>query len=109
VAHPTKHVTRYLTTIQMAAPQQQEALFREGRVNLGVQAYKLGQITSLQGVKRAYNVSQKTVKRRVSGIRPQRGSAASNCRLTPIQEESLKQWILLMDQRSIPPRIATVW
>jgi len=66
----------------MAAPQQQEALFREGRVDLGVQAYKLGQITSLRGVERAYNVSRKTVKRRVSGIRPQRGSTASNCRLT---------------------------
>ena len=81
----------------MAAPQQQEAHFREGRVDLGVQAYKLGQITSLRGVKRAYNVSRKTVKRRVNSTRPQRGSAALNRRLTLIQEESLKQWILLMD------------
>ena len=53
-------------------------------------------------------MSQKTVKQRVSGIRLQRGSAASNRHLTPIQEESLKQWILLMDQRGMPPRIATV-
>ena len=30
----------------MATPQQQEALFREGRVDLGVQAYKPGQITT---------------------------------------------------------------
>ena len=30
----------------MATPQQQEALFREGIVDLGVQAYKLGQITT---------------------------------------------------------------
>jgi len=37
----------------------------------------------------------------------QRGSAAPNRRLTPIQEESLKQWVLLMDQRGMPPRIAT--
>ena len=81
----------------MAAPQQQEALFREGRVDLGVQGYKLSQITSLRGVERAYYVFRKTVKRRVSGIRPQRGSAAPNRRLTLIQEASLKQWILPMD------------
>ena len=81
----------------MAAPQQQEALFRGGRVDLGVQGYKLGQITSLRGVERAYNVSRKTVKRRVSGIKPKRGSAALNRRLTPVQEESLKQWILSID------------
>ena len=30
----------------MAVPQQQEALFREGRVDLGVQACKPGQITT---------------------------------------------------------------
>ena len=92
----------------MAAPQQQEVLFREGRVDLGVQGYKLGQITSLRGVERAYNVSRKTAKRSVSGIRPQRGSAAPNRRLTPIQEESLKQWILSMDRCGMSPRIATV-
>ena len=74
----------------MAVPQQQEALFREGRVDLGVQAYKLGQITSLRSVERVYNVSRKTVKQRASGIRPQRGSTAPNRRLTPIQKESLK-------------------
>jgi len=75
----------------MAPPQQQEALFQEGRVDLGVQAYKLGQIMTLRGVEKIYNVSQKTVKQRVSGIKPKRGSAALNHRLTPVQEESLKQ------------------
>jgi len=38
----------------------------------------------------------------------QRGSAALNRRLTPIQEESLKQWVLSMNRRGMPPRIATV-
>ena len=53
-------------------------------------------------------MSRKTVKRRAGGIRPQRGSAAPNRPLTPIQEESPKQWILSMDQCGMPPRIATV-
>jgi len=65
---PPKRATRYSTATQMTAPQQQVDLFREGRIDLGVQAYKLGQLISLRGVERAYDVSRKTVKRRVSGI-----------------------------------------
>ena len=54
----------------MATQQQQEDLFREGRVDLGVQAYKLGQIKTFRGVEKTYDVSQTTVKRRVDGITP---------------------------------------
>jgi len=53
-------------------------------------------------------VPRTTARRRNKGIQAQRGSIASNWRLTPAQEESLKQWILSMDQRGIPPRVATV-
>ena len=53
-------------------------------------------------------MSQTTVKRRVNGITPQRGSTPLNRRLIPVGEESLKQWILLIDRRGIPPRIVTV-
>jgi hypothetical protein len=42
------------------------------------------------------------------GTKPKRSSIASNRRLTLAQEESLKQWILSIDQRSMLPRIATV-
>jgi len=35
--------------------------------------------------------------RRAKGTKPKRGSIALNRRLTLAQEESLKQWILLMD------------
>ena len=81
----------------MAAPQQQEDLFQEGRVQLGAQAYKLGQITTLRGIKRTYDVPRNTVKRRISGIKSKRDSIPKNQLLTPIQEEALKQWILLID------------
>ena len=49
-----------------------------------------------------------TAQLRVKGIKLKRDSVRLNRRLTPAQEESLKQWILLIDQRGIPPRIATV-
>jgi hypothetical protein len=53
-------------------------------------------------------VPQTTARRRATSTAPKRGSVAPNHRLTLAEEESLKQWILLMDQRGIPPRIATV-
>jgi hypothetical protein len=49
-----QHATRYSIATSMTAPQQQAALFREGRIALGVQAYKLGQVTSSQGIEKIY-------------------------------------------------------
>jgi len=37
-----KHATRYTTATSMATQQQQEALFKEGRILLSLNAYRLG-------------------------------------------------------------------
>ena len=92
----------------MAAPQQQEALYRQGRVDLAVQAYNQGQFKSLRAAVLTYDAPRTTARRRIAGTAPKRGSHALNRLLTAAQEESLEQWILSMDQRGMPPRIATV-
>ena len=92
----------------MAEPQQQQTLFREGRLTLAIQAYKQGQIPGLRTVTSLYDVPRSIAQQRIKGIQPKRGSTAANRRLTSIQKESLKEWILSMDQRGMPPRIATV-
>jgi len=92
----------------MAIPQQQEALFKEGRINLAIHAHKQGQLTSFRAATSTYDVPRSTAQLRVKGIKPKRNSIALNRRLTLAQEESLKQWILSMDQRGMPPQIATV-
>jgi hypothetical protein len=92
----------------METLQQQAALHRQGRVDLAIQAHKQGHITSFRAAVAAYDVPRRTPMRRVAGIKPKLGSFAPNCRLIPREEESLKQWILSMDQRSMPPRNATV-
>ena len=91
----------------MATPQQ-EALFQEGRLDLAIKAYKQGQFPSLRAAVSIYDVPRSTAQQRVKGTKPKRGSIAPNRRLTPAQEETLKQWILSMDQRGMPPRVATV-
>ena len=81
----------------MAAPQQQEALYQEGRIDLAINAHKQGQISSFRAATSIYDVPRSTAQRRVKGIKPKRDSIAPNRRLTPTQEESLKQWILSSD------------
>ena len=75
----------------MATPQQQNPLFQEGRLVLAIKAYKEGQFLSFQSATTTYNVPQTTARCRAAGTAPQRGSITPNRRLTPAQEESLKQ------------------
>jgi hypothetical protein len=53
-------------------------------------------------------VPRTTARHHAAGTAPKRGSVAPNRRLTLAEEESLKQWILSIDRRGMPPRIATV-
>jgi len=74
----------------MATPQQQEAFFQEGRLDLAIQAYKQGQFSSFRAATSTYDVPRSTAQLRVKGIKSKRDSIALNRRLTPGQEESLK-------------------
>jgi len=81
----------------MATQQQENPLFREGRLILAINAYKQGQFEALQPAITTYDVPQITARRRIAGITLKRGFIAPNCRLIPAQEETLKQRILLID------------
>ena len=78
----------------MAIPQQQEALHREGRLILALQAHKQGQVATLKAATKLYNVPPITARQHTASVQPKRGSRVLNSLLTPVQEESLKQWIL---------------
>jgi hypothetical protein len=92
----------------MATPDQRAALHKEGRLELAIQAYQRGEIRSYQKASTTYDISRTSMQRRISGIPPQRGSVSTTRLLTPTEEESLVQWILSLDRRSMPPRIAGV-
>lgn len=92
----------------MAPPKRQEALHREGRLELAVQAYKQGHFRSYRAAARAYDVPRDTLQRRIAGTQPQLGSTAKNHLLTSTEEECLVQRILSMDKRGMPPTVAAV-
>ena len=92
----------------MAATQQQEALYRQGIVDLEIQAYKQGQFKSLWAATSIYDASRTTAWYHIARILPCSKTHVPNCLLTAIQEKSLKQWILSMNQHGMLPKIAIV-
>ena len=67
----------------MATPQQENPLFREGRLVLAINAYKQGQFEALQPAITTYNVPRTTARHHITGITLKRSSIAPNRRLTP--------------------------
>jgi hypothetical protein len=85
----TKRVAYFSTTIDMATPQQRDALHREGRLELALQAYLGGQFSSVRSAAKAYDVPRSTLQSRLSGTQPKRGCIATNRLLTSTEEECL--------------------
>jgi len=81
----------------MATPQQQEAIYQEGRIALAIQAYKLGQFQTPTAAAKSYDVPLTTLRDRLKGKQLKHSLIAKNRLLIPIMEESLVQWILLRD------------
>ena len=92
----------------MSTSKQQAALYKEGRLDPAVQAYKRGDFQSYTAAANAYDVPRKTLQRRLLGVQPKLGSIATNRLLLTTEEDTLIQWILSIDQRGILPRPSTV-
>jgi hypothetical protein len=92
----------------MAPLNRAAAIQKEGRLELALRDYTQGKFKSLSAAAKAYNITRSTLQRRLAGI-PSRLDSDSNARLlSPTEENSLEQWILSMDQRGMPPRLALV-
>jgi hypothetical protein len=92
----------------MSTPQQQRAVYQEGRIALAIQAYKLGQFPTPTAAAKSYDVPPTTLRDRLKGKQPKRGSISNHRLLPPTAEESLVQWILSMDRRGMPPTTVAV-
>ena len=75
----------------MPTSKQQEALYKEGRLSLAVQAYKRGDFQSYRAAAKAYDVPPNTLQRRALGVKLQLGSIAINRLLSTTEEDTLVQ------------------
>jgi hypothetical protein len=92
----------------MATQQRQAAIYDEGRLALAYQDYHNGQFQTLHAAAIRYDIDPKKLNRRIASIEPRVGSIARNRLLTLYVEQTLVQWILLMDKWGMPPRLQAV-
>ncbi|OJD24343.1 hypothetical protein ACJ73_04300, partial [Blastomyces percursus] len=101
----------YRTTTQllkMSTRQKHQASNQEGKLLLAIQALSQGQISSVRAAAKLYSVPQSTLVHRVSGRTARVNTPSKQRKLSPTEEESLVQWILVMDERGHPPRVGSV-
>jgi hypothetical protein len=89
----------------MAPPQSTQ---QEGRIALALAALKQGQLSSIRGAAKSYDIPFTTLYHRIHGQLARRDTRPSNCKLTDTEESTLVQWILSMDERGLSPRADTV-
>ena len=81
---------------------------QEGRILLAIQAIKNQELSSVALAARTFNIPRSTLRDRLSGHTQRSITRANSHKLTQIEEESLKKWILSMDARGSAPRPSTV-
>src|SRR5271165_1294210 len=88
----------------MPQPNNTQLMQREGRIALAMDALKHGHFASVRDAAKSYDLIHTTLQRRVNGQPARYNLRSPNCKLTNIEESTLVQWILSMDQRGLPPR-----
>ena len=74
----------------------------EGRILLGIQAYRLGRFSSLRAAASMYGAPRSTMTSRLKGVPAKSSIPSANRKLTSTEETTLINWILDMDTRGMP-------
>ena len=81
---------------------------QEGRILLAIQAFKNKEISSIREVARRFNIPRSTLQYRLDGHKNRAILRANSHKLTEMEEETLRKWILSLDDRGAAPRPTTV-
>jgi len=92
----------------MPQPTTPESVQKEGRIALAIQAFRQGQFNSLKAACISYDVLYSTTRDRVKGRVPRRDLQPKNRKLTELEESTLIQWILSMENRGLPIRLESI-
>lgn len=88
------------------AQTDRKSIKREGGLLLAIQVIKNKEISSLRSA--AFQVPRYILRRRLRGITNRIESRASGHKLTQVEEDLLKQWILSIDTHRAASRPSTV-
>ncbi|APA15656.1 hypothetical protein SS1G_09530 [Sclerotinia sclerotiorum 1980 UF-70] len=81
---------------------------QESQINLAIQAIASSKKLSVRRAAKIYNIPHTTLTYRMAGRTPKAGSRSIHCKMTELEEKSLFQYIIDMDERGFSPRISDV-
>ncbi len=84
------------------------SLSRESRIILAIEAIRLSEKLSARQAAKIYNVPKSSLQARMNGRTPRRDYRPKTHKLTETEEEAIIQYILDLDMRGFPPRLAGV-
>ncbi|EDN90727.1 hypothetical protein SS1G_00127 [Sclerotinia sclerotiorum 1980 UF-70] len=79
---------------------------QESQINLAIQAIASSKKLSVRRAAKIYNIPHTTLTYRIAGRTPKAGSRSIHCKMTELEEKSLFQYIIDMDERGFSPRIS---
>jgi hypothetical protein len=88
--------------------KRQKLTEQEGRILLAIQALKKQEKLSVSEAARIYDIPRTTLQDRIRGVHNRVESRANSFKLTEIEENSLKKWVISMDIRGAAPRPSMV-
>ena len=86
----------------------QKRIEQEGRVLLAIQSYQNGKKCSLRQLARDFDIPDRTLRRRMAGVKCREETRANCQKLTELEEQTLYNWIISLDDRGAAPRPNTV-
>ena len=89
-------------------PQHSHLLSKEGRLSLATATLKSNPQYLKRSVASAYRVPESTLRTRLQGTQAKHETTSVNLKMSPIEEQSLVEWILDLDRRGFPPYIIDV-
>lgn len=81
---------------------------QEERILLAIEAFKNQEITSVLEIARRFNVPRSTLQDRLHSATYRGEKRANSHKLTKIEEESLRKWIISIESRGSAPRPSMV-
>jgi predicted HTH domain antitoxin len=87
---------------------RQKLTVQEGRILLAIQAIEKQAKLSIREAARIYDIPRTTLQDRLNGRENRVELRAKSFKLTEIEENSLKEWVISMDVRGAAPRPSMV-
>ena len=87
---------------------KQDYIHQEGKIELAIEAIQKKKIPSIAAAARIYGIPRSTLRDRVAGHYPLATTRGHANKMTQLDEDTLTEWILSMEDRGAAPRHAMV-